>query len=32
MEQALQYAKEREKIEAYLKKDNADKNLIERRE
>lgn len=32
MEQALQYAKEREKIEADLKKDNADKNLIERRE
>ena len=32
MEQALQYAKEREKIEADLDKDNADKNLIERRE
>ena len=32
MQQALDYAKEREKIEGELAKDNADKNLIERRE
>lgn len=32
MQQALDYAKEREKIEGELAKDRADKNLIERRE
>lgn len=32
MQQALDYVKEREKIEKELAKDNADKNLIERRE